>query len=108
MFVNIQDAWKRNVRVFGSSLHLIHFNDMWRRARATQNFQTVGTSRDREQIPGRQFALFPLWKPPSSLNFFHHKIELFFSSADITFRNDCQRICLCSLLGFKSRDSSIQ
>ena len=46
MFVNIQDAWKRNVRVFGSSLHLIHFNDMWRRARATQNFQTVGTSRD--------------------------------------------------------------
>ena len=37
MFVNIHDAWMRNVRVFGSSLHLIHFNDMWRRARAKHN-----------------------------------------------------------------------
>ena len=60
MFVNIHDAWMRNVRVFGSSLHLIHFNDMWRRARATLKFQTVGISWGREQIPGRQFALFPL------------------------------------------------
>ena len=47
MFVNIQDAWKRNVRVFGSSLHLIHFNDMWRRAsqqlRTFKRLAPVGT-----------------------------------------------------------------
>ena len=53
--------------------HLIHFNDMWRRPEpsSTQNFQTVGIIQNREQIPGRQFALFPLGSffPPLKISF---------------------------------------